>query len=269
MTVEDGPPVANVVTTTKAGVATVTLNRPDRLNAVDEPTRRALLAALNGAEANPAVRVIVLTGVGRAFCVGQDLAATHELVDAHATVAQSYNPLVRAIITATKPVVAAVNGLAVGAGFALACGLRLAAASASFAASFCKVGLVPDSSVSWFLVRELGHARAFELAATGRTLRAEQALALGLLNEVVPDDELASRAYERARELAEGPALALALTKRIFTSVGQESFDAVAALEALSQGRAAASAEHLEGRTAFEERRPPRYPGAPSMEVPQ
>jgi 2-(1,2-epoxy-1,2-dihydrophenyl)acetyl-CoA isomerase len=246
-------------------VATITLNRPDRLNAVDAPTRAALLDALVEVGRDAAVRAVVLTGTGRAFCVGQDLAAAEELVDAHATVAASYNPVVRAIGDLNKPVVAAVNGLAVGAGFgfALACDLRLAAESASFAASFSKVGLVPDSSVSWYLVRELGRARAFELAATGRSVPAAEAAALGLLNEVVPDARLGERAHEVAAELSRGPALALALTKRIFHAVGQESFDAVAALEALSQGRAAASAEHSEGRAAFLARRPPLYPGAP------
>jgi 2-(1,2-epoxy-1,2-dihydrophenyl)acetyl-CoA isomerase len=249
-----------------SAVATITLNRPERLNAVDAPTRRMMLDAVLAAEADPGVRAIVLTGAGRAFCVGQDLAATEELEDAHATVADSYNPLVRAIVAASTPVVAAVNGLAVGAGFgfALACDLRLASASATFAASFSKVGLVPDSSVSWFLVRELGYARAFELATTGRALSAQEALDAGLLNEVVPDDELAARAQQVAAALARGPALAFTLTKRIFRAVAQESFGAVAELEALSQGRAAASAEHVEGRSAFSERRAPQYPGAPT-----
>jgi 2-(1,2-epoxy-1,2-dihydrophenyl)acetyl-CoA isomerase len=180
------------------GVATITLDRPDRLNAVDAPTRRALLDALTEAGGDEKVRAVVLTGRGRGFCVGQDLSAEHELVDAHATVALTYNPIVRAIDEMPKPVVAAVNGLAVGAGFglALACDLRIAGESASFAASFSKVGLVPDSSVSWYLVRELGRARAFELAVTGRSLSARQAFDLGLLNEVVADDELAGRAQE-------------------------------------------------------------------------
>jgi 2-(1,2-epoxy-1,2-dihydrophenyl)acetyl-CoA isomerase len=255
-----------VVTSRDGAVVTVALNRPERLNAVDAPTRANLLRALQEAADDESVRVVVLTGSGRAFCVGQDLGAVHELEDAHQTVAATYNPIVGLISSMPKPVIAAVNGLAVGAGFgfALACDLRYAAESAGFAASFVKVGLVPDSSVSWHLVRELGRARAIELASSGRSLPAAEAHALGLVNDVFPDADLPERVAALAAELARGPALALALTKRIFVAVGQESFDAVAQLEALSQGLAAGSPDHLEGRTAFSERRPPRYRGAPA-----
>ena len=242
-------------------VATVTLTRPDKLNALDRATRWELTGALRSVAGDSAVRAVVLTGSGRAFCVGQDLAAVEELEHAEETVAGSYNPLVQTIIEMPQPVVAAVNGLAVGAGLglALACDLRLAAESASFSCAFGKVGLVPDSSVSWYLVRELGYARAFALAATGRSFAAEEGHRLGLLNEVVPADQLAQRAAELAGLLAAGPAHALALTKRQFRAVGEVSFEAALAIEGRHQGEAARHPDHVEGRTAFAEKRAPRW----------
>jgi 2-(1,2-epoxy-1,2-dihydrophenyl)acetyl-CoA isomerase len=253
--------VSAVDTTRDGAVATVTLTRPDKLNALDRATRWELIGALREVAADTGVRAVVLTGTGRAFCVGQDLAAVEELEHADETVAGSYNPIAQVIADMPKPVVAAVNGLAVGAGFglALACDQRLASDTASFSCAFSKVGLVPDTAASWHLVRELGYTRAFRLAATGRTVRADEALELGLLDEVVSADELAGRAAERARELASGPALALALTKRQFRAVGEVSFAAALAMEARHQGEAAAHPDHAEGRTAFTEKRAPRW----------
>ena len=247
--------------TRDGAVATVTLNRPDKLNAFDRTTRWELVGALREVATDDAVRAVVLTGSGRAFCVGQDLAAVEELEHADETVAGSYNPIAQAIADMPKPVVAAVNGLAVGAGFglALACDQRLASDTASFSCAFSKVGLVPDTAASWYLVRELGYTRAFRLAATGRTVRAAEALDLGLLDEVLPADALADRAHELAHELASGPALALALTKRQFRAVGEVSFEAALAIEARHQGEAAAHPDHVEGRTAFAEKRAPRW----------
>jgi 2-(1,2-epoxy-1,2-dihydrophenyl)acetyl-CoA isomerase len=247
--------------TRDGAVATVTLNRPDRLNALDRTTRWELISALRGVAADDAVRAVVLTGTGRAFSVGQDLAAVEELEHADETVAGSYNPIATTIAEMPKPVVAAVNGLAVGAGMglALACDLRLAADSASFSCAFGKVGLVPDTAVSWYLVRELGYARAFALAATGRSVPATEAHSLGLLNDVVPAAELADRALELARLLAAGPAHALALTKRQFRAVSEVSFEAALAIEARHQGDAATHPDHVEGRTAFAAKRPPRW----------
>jgi 2-(1,2-epoxy-1,2-dihydrophenyl)acetyl-CoA isomerase len=242
-------------------VATVVLNRPEKLNALDHATRWELIGALREVGADAAVRAVVLTGAGRAFCVGQDLAAVEELGHADETVAGSYNPIVQAIATMPKPVIAAVNGPAVGAGLglALACDQRLAADSASFACAFAKVGLVPDSAVSWYLVRELGYPRAFWFAASGRPIPAEEAHRLGLLNEVVPAEELADRAHALGQLLAAGPAHALALTKRQFRAVSEVSFEASLAMEARHQGEAAAHPDHVEGRTAFAEKRPPRW----------
>jgi 2-(1,2-epoxy-1,2-dihydrophenyl)acetyl-CoA isomerase len=253
--------VSAVDTTRDGAVATVTLTRPDKLNALDRATRWELIGALRDVAADDTVRAVVLTGTGRAFCVGQDLAAVEELEHADETVAGSYNPIAQVIADMPKPVVAAVNGLAVGAGFglALACDQRLASDTASFSCAFSKVGLVPDTAASWYLVRELGYTRAFRLAATGRTVRAAEALELGLLDDVVPADELAGRVADLAHELASGPALALALTKRQFRAVGEVSFSAALAMEARHQGEAAAHPDHVEGRTAFTEKRAPRW----------
>ncbi|MEV5842361.1 enoyl-CoA hydratase-related protein [Streptomyces sp. NPDC051985] len=248
----------------KGAVAWITLNRPERLNALDEPTRRALLDALHGADDAPEVRCIVLTGTGRGFCVGQDLAARRELADAGATVRDTYNPLVTAIAGMDTPVVAAVNGPAVGAGMglALSCDLVLAARNASFACSFGKVGLVPDTGVSGVLVRTLGHPRAFELATTGRSLSAAEALSLGLVNAVVPAEDLVAEAQARAEALAAGPALAFALTKRVLRLAVHAEQAVVLAAEADAQGTAARSPDHAEGVAAFADRRAPRFTGA-------
>ena len=247
--------------TRDGAVATVTLNRADKLNALDRATRWELIGALREVADDAAVRAVVLTGSGRAFSVGQDLAAVAELEHADETVAGSYNPIAQTIADMPKPVVAAVNGLAVGAGMglALACDLRLAADNASFACAFGKVGLVPDTAVSWYLVRELGYARAFWLAASGRSIPAAEAHQLGLLNEVVPAEELSGRASALAELLASGPAHALTLTKRQFRAVSEVSFEAALAMEARHQGAAAAHPDHVEGRTAFAEKRPARW----------
>lgn len=249
-------------------VLTITLDRPGRLNALTAETRAELLDALRSA-GDFAVRAVVLAGAGRAFCVGQDLAADDELVDAAATVRDTYNPLVHAIHGLDRPVVAAVHGPAVGAGMglALACDLRVMAESAYFACSFGTVGLVPDTGVSGELVGRLGHARAFDLAVTGRRMPAAEAQRNGLVNEVVADDAVAATAAQWARRLAEGPALALALTKRLFTAAAHLPPAELLEREALSQGVAAASAEHREGVAAFREKRPPQH-GTGPVEVP-
>lgn len=247
-----------------SSVLTVILDRPRSLNALTGSCRAELLAALDSAT-DPAVRAVVLTGAGRAFCVGQDLAATDELAQADVTVRDTYNPLVRALKELDKPVVAAVNGPAVGAGMglALACDLRLMADTAYFACSFSKVGLVPDTGLSYELVRRLGHARAYELAVTGRAVGAVEAEQHGLVNRVVPGDSLAKEAAELAEQLARGPGLALALTKRLFTAAAHAGTGAMLEREALSQGVAAATAEHTEGVAAFREKRGANHDGGP------
>lgn len=249
--------MSNVLVHRDGAVTTIELNRAAQLNALDAETRRALANALAEA-ADDRVRAVVLTGTGRAFCAGQDLAAASELADAGDTVARTYNPLVRAITGMAKPVIAAVNGPAVGAGMglALACDLVVMAAGASFSCAFGKMALVPDTGTSWFLARRIGHARAFEAAVSGRKIAAAEALALGLANQVVPDGELRAVAAASADELAAGPALAFALTKRLLLAAAEQPLDAILEMEALSQGQAAASEDHTERRAAFLARRP-------------
>lgn len=234
-------------------VATIKLNRPDRLNALNAAVRNRLLEALRLIGADEGVRAVILTGAGRAFCVGQDLSAADELDDAHDTVSRTYNPLIRAITGMDKPVIAAVNGLAVGAGMglALACDLVLMADNASFSCAFGKMALVPDSGTSWFLVRRVGYLLAFDLAMTGRKLTAPDAARLGLANAVFSSSELLSKASERAHELAIGPRKSILLTKRLLVAAADQSLDATLENEALSQGIAAKNEEHISRRIAF------------------
>jgi 2-(1,2-epoxy-1,2-dihydrophenyl)acetyl-CoA isomerase len=249
--------MTSVLTRDEGMVRVITLNRPDRLNALDAPTRAALLAALNDAVERDDVRVIVLTGAGRAFCTGQDVSASDELVDADATVRDTYNPLAVALRCSPKPVIAAINGPAVGAGLglALACDLRLIAETAYLACSFSRVGLVPDTGTSTMLVRLLGHAHAFEVAVSARKIAADEALATRLVNEVVEDDRLTERALELARGLADGPALAYTLTKQQLVAAAQQPEADLLELEAKNQGIAAASDDHKRAVASFLSRR--------------
>ncbi len=235
------------------GVATITIDRPERMNALDEPMRIALADAILTHGSDERVGALVITGSGRAFCAGQDLAAIHELDDAEDTVARTYNPIAAAIVGAPVPVVAAVNGVAVGAGMgiALVCDVILMSDRASLACVFGKVGLVPDTGTSWVLVRTLGYARAYDLATTGRKVGADEARALGLVTAVVPHDELAARARARAAELAAGPRLAQTLTKRVLRAGMTETLAETMKAEAAGQGVAARDGAHLSLRAAF------------------
>ena len=238
------------------GIATITLNRPAQLNALDEPTRGALLAALIHAEADPDVRAVILTGAGRAFCVGQDLAAVHELEDCDDCVSRTYNPVVEQLTGMSKPVIAAVNGPAVGAGmgFALACDIVLVAEGSFYSCAFGKVGLVPDSGATFFLARTLGHHRAFEIATSGRRIAAEETVSLGLANKVVPLKALLEEAQALAASMASESAKAIALTKRLLHVAQHASLQDVLLSEALAQGVAGSTRDHVALRTAFLEK---------------
>jgi 2-(1,2-epoxy-1,2-dihydrophenyl)acetyl-CoA isomerase len=248
--------MSSVLTSDRDGVRTITLNRPDRLNALDEPCRVELLSALSDAAASQTVGAVIITGQGRAFCTGQDVAAAEELVDADTTVADTYNPLARTIRAMPKPVIAAVNGPAVGAGvgLALCCDLRLMADDAYLACVFSRVGLVPDTGTTVGLVRALGHAWAFEAAVSGRKIGAEEALAARLVNEVLAPADLAGRAAALAARLAAGPQPALALTKELMVAAVRDDEDAVLEMEARFQGVAASSEAHHAAIDAFHSR---------------
>src|SRR6266850_2512361 len=199
--------MAEVETSREGAVLTITLNRPDVLNALNAATHKALAGALKEARADD-VRAVVLTGAGRGFCVGQDLTEFREDAgDIGARLRGNYHPNIKAIRALEKPVIAAVNGAAAGAGlsFACACDLRIAADQASFVPAFVNIGLIPDSGGSYFVTRILGPARAFEWLTSGRKLTAAEAHAWGLVAEVVEADELAARATEVAAQLAALP----------------------------------------------------------------
>jgi len=246
-------------------VATITLNRPASLNALTIPMKERLLAILEGVGGDPAVRAVVLTGTGRAFCAGQDLrerlAPDPPSLDDELRL--RYNPIVRAIRDAPQPWIAAVNGVAAGAGasLAFACDLRLAAEGASFVLAFGRIGLVPDSGATWTLPRLVGAARAAEIALLGDTVVAEEALRLGLVSRVVPDDELGPAAAAMAARLAALAPGATAATKRLLGTAFDRDLDAALEAEAEAQTAAGSHPDHAEGLAAFVEKRPARFEG--------
>jgi 2-(1,2-epoxy-1,2-dihydrophenyl)acetyl-CoA isomerase len=246
-------------------VALLTLDRPDALNALTVPLKVALLTALDRIAADRAVRAVVLTGAGRAFCAGQDLAerAQPDAAPLDAELRERYNPIVRALRSMGQPVIAAVNGVAAGAGasLAFACDLRIAAADARFVLAFGRIGLVPDSGATWFLPRLVGSARAAELALVGDPVSADEALRVGLVHRVVPGESLMAEARALADRLAASAPAALAMTKAALERSWSLDLDAALDEEARIQGIAGASADHAEGLAAFREKRPPRFTG--------
>jgi 2-(1,2-epoxy-1,2-dihydrophenyl)acetyl-CoA isomerase len=254
----------NEVEVTRAGaVLTLTLCRPDVLNAFNAAMHEALAAGLRAAR-DPDVRAVVITGAGRGFCVGQDLAEFRESPgDIAERLRSSYHPNVLAIRALEKPVIAAVNGPAAGAGLSLACAcdLRLAAESASFVPAFIGIGLVPDSGGSFFVGRLLGPARAFEWMTSNRRLGAAEAREWGLVSEVVADDALAARAAEVARGYAGAPTRGIGMTKRLFDRVHETTLEEQLELEAQLQATATRTEDFREGVAAFLEKRPPSFSG--------
>src|SRR5437899_2672528 len=240
------------------GVLTVTLNRPEVLNAFNEQMLRELHEALRRAERDAAVRCVLLTGAGRGFCSGQDLRdrAGATAFSFRESLRNWYNPIIVAIRTIEKPVIAAVNGVAAGAGcsLALACDLRIASDKASFVEVFVNVGLVPDSGSTFFLPRLVGLCKAMELCFTGDKLPAAEALNLGLVNKVVPAEELMPAARDMAQRLAKLPTRAIGLTKRLLLRSFGSDLDAALEAEAFAQQTAALTADHREGVQAFFEK---------------
>jgi 2-(1,2-epoxy-1,2-dihydrophenyl)acetyl-CoA isomerase len=245
------------------GVTTITLNRPESLNALNAPMRRELLTAFKGLARDDAVRAVVLTGEGRGFCSGADLRGGSGERAFRRVLTTEYNPLIRAIRELPRPVVAAVNGVAAGAGvsLALACDLVLAAEDARFIQAFVKIGLVPDSGSTRTLVRTLGRHRAAQLIFSGEPLSAPDALAAGLVNRVVPADELPAAARAEASRLAAAPTRAIAYAKRLINAAEDADLDAQLAAEAAYQELAGRTEDHAEGVAAFGEKREPRFLG--------
>ncbi|NBB98156.1 MAG: 2-(1,2-epoxy-1,2-dihydrophenyl)acetyl-CoA isomerase [Alphaproteobacteria bacterium] len=251
-----------------SGVLELVLNRPDKLNAFTPDMHVALRAQFDRAAQDSDVRAVLLTGAGRGFCAGQDLGDRDPRQggprpDLGATIGTYYNPLIRAIRALPKPVVAAVNGVAAGAGanIALACDIVLASDTARFVQSFAKLGLVPDAGGSWALPRLLGEARAKALALTGEPLSAAQAAEWGLIWRAVPDADLMPEARALATRLAKGPTFGLGLAKQAIQAAATNSLDTQLDLEQDYQRRAGASDDYAEGVTAFLEKRDARFTG--------
>ena len=256
--------MAEVETQRDGAVLTITLNRPDVLNAFNAAMHQALGEALEEA-ADASVRAVVLTGAGRGFCVGQDLTEFRESAgDIGDRLRGNYHPNVLAIRRLEKPVIAAVNGAAAGAGlsFACACDLRIAADSASFVPAFINIGLVPDSGGTYFVTHLLGHARAFEWMTSGRKLSAAEAHQWGLVSEVVESDALAARAAEVAAEYAARPTRGVGMSKRLFAQALENTLEEQLELEAELQTAATRTNDFKEGVAAFLGKRDPEFGGS-------
>lgn len=249
-------------------VATLTLNRPDSLNALSASLTDALLEALQRLEADPSVAVVVLTGAGRGFCVGGDvknMATRSKPSDLDEAVRELRGKMEisRLLHEIAKPTIAMVNGPAAGAGFsiALACDYRIAAESARFITAFAKVGFSGDFGGSYFLSKLIGSGRARELYYTGEALDAKQALGLGIANKVVPDSELLGATMVLAKRLASGPSIALGMMKKNFNAAESGTLSELLDLEALHQKKCGMTEDHREAVLAYVEKRPPVFKG--------
>jgi 2-(1,2-epoxy-1,2-dihydrophenyl)acetyl-CoA isomerase len=260
---------APVLVDVAQGIGTVTLNRPEAMNSLDVATKEALLAALRQVAVDPAVRCVVLTGSGRAFCVGQDLKEHVQILHSGSpeslfrTVDEHYNPIVTAIVEMQKPVIAAVNGVAAGAGasLAFACDLRIVADTAGFNLAFANIALSCDTGSSFTLQRLIGRAKAIELLYFPRTVAADEALTLGLATRVVPTGELFEVVDELAARLAAGPTVALAALRQSVTYAADHTFAEAVANESAQMARTGATADHAAAVAAFLAKEQPAFEG--------
>ncbi len=257
-----------VLVSIESGVQTVTLNRPEKLNALNPEMLKLLREAIERAADDPGIRAVLLTGAGRVFCAGQDLSERDVSpgaapIDLAASLGSYYNPLVRRLRALPKPVLCAVNGVAASAGasIALACDLVLAARSASFVQAFSRIGLIPDAGGTYFLPRLVGGARAMGLALLGEKLDAQQAERWGLIWKAVEDEKLMGEASALARELAAGPTRAYGLLKKALYASAGNTLDAQLDLERDLQREAGFTADYREGVAAFKEKRKPDFKG--------
>ena len=246
-------------------VLTVTLNRPDRYNALTEQMHREIGEAFKQAAKDENVRAVILTGAGKAFCSGQDLKEIKDMPGRNLgdSLRKNYNPNILRIRGLEKPVLCALNGVAAGAGmsFALACDLIIAAESASMIQSFINVGLVPDSGSTWMLAHLVGYHKAFEITTTGRKLDAGEMEELGLVHKIVPDDEVMSQTMELAEKYAAAPTRAIGLIKRGLNRMPAANLEQALEYEAFSQEIAGMSEDYKEGVAAFNEKRKANFGG--------
>lgn len=252
----------------EGSVAKIELNRPEVLNSFNHEMRKRLLTTVEEAGSDPTVRVVRITGKGRAFSAGQDIKEIVEAretggFDLSGTLTYEYNRLIKSLTSIPKPVVAEVNGVAAGAGFSivLACDVRFAAKSATFVQAFTKVGLIPDSGSSFFLPRSTGYARAIEMVFNAEQITAEKAAELGLINRVVEVDELSSVVSAYCEKLAHGPTKAYGMAKLALRKGMASSLEEALATEAVMQGLAGKTKDYIEGVDAFLEKRQPSFKG--------
>jgi 2-(1,2-epoxy-1,2-dihydrophenyl)acetyl-CoA isomerase len=255
--------MSEVLTGREGAVLTITLNRPEVFNALNRALHAALRSALEEA-GDSSIRAVVITGAGRGFCAGQDLREFASLEGSlRDELEETYHPNIRLIRALAKPVIAAVNGPAAGAGLSLACAcdIRVASTAAAFVPGFVGIGLVPDSGGTWFLHRLLGFARAFEWMSSNRKLDSEEALEWGLVSEVIPAEDFDALVAKLAATWAAQPTLAVGLTKQLFEHAHAASLDQQLACEAELQQTAVGSADFAEGVGAFLEKRSPSFTG--------
>ena len=256
-------PSDHLIVERNRGVSTLTLNRPQALNALNSELRIALVGELKAAARNEDVRAVVITGAGRGFCSGADLRGGGGERAFRRVLVDEYNPLIEAIRGLRKPIIASVNGVAAGAGMslALAADLVIAAEDARFVPAFHRIGLVPDSGLTRTLVRALGRHRSFEILVGERQLSAEAAHEAGLVAAVVPADRLEAATRELAQRLAAGPTLGIGLTKRLLNAAEDATLTESLEAEAALQDLAGRSEDHAEGLAAFAEKRDPEFRG--------
>ena len=247
-------------------VALITMNRPDKRNALNAELNADLLSAFQQAQADETVRAVVLTGAGKGFCAGADLTAVAGIPspdDLYNRIIDTYNPLMGLITTLKKPVIAAINGVGAGAGMslALACDMQVMAHNASLMMAFSNIAFVPDAGATWFLMRQIGYSRAYQMAIEAQPISAEQCLHWGLTNKVAPADDLLEETLTWAKHLAQRPTLALGLTKHALTFAAQNDLLATIEYEASLQKQTIVSHDFQEGVMAFMQKRDPEFKG--------
>ena len=249
--------------TVQNGVATLELSRPDKLNAFNSQMICEIITAVKEASKDEQVRCLVFTGAGRGFCSGQDLADVDENMDHGQVLREQYGPMMKQLMSFEKPIVAAVNGIAAGAGFslALACDFRLASEKANFLNAFINIGLIPDSGNLYFLQNLVGYAKAAELSILGEKISAEKAFQLGLVTKVISTETWESEVIQFSEYLANLPTKAIGLIKRNLKLANQLSFDSYLEKEAEGQRIAGLTNDHQEGVQAFVEKRKPIFIG--------